>query len=37
MCERCMTRMTTSDMIDRVMTNKYLGIPIFLALMWGGL
>lgn len=35
MCERCMTRMTTSDMIDRVMTNKYLGIPIFLALMWG--
>ncbi len=34
MCERCMTRMTTSDMVDRVMTNKYLGIPIFLALMW---
>ena len=27
--------MTTSDMIDRVLTNKYLGIPIFLILMWG--
>ena len=27
--------MTTSDMIDKVMTNKYLGIPIFLILMWG--
>jgi len=27
--------MSTSDMIDRVFTNKYLGIPIFLALMWG--
>ncbi|MDW5563417.1 MAG: ferrous iron transport protein B [Methanomassiliicoccus sp.] len=24
-----------SDAIDRVVTNKYLGIPIFLALMWG--
>jgi ferrous iron transport protein B len=24
-----------SDSIDRVITNKYLGIPIFLALMWG--
>ncbi|MBC7085860.1 MAG: ferrous iron transport protein B, partial [Methanomethylovorans sp.] len=35
MCERCTSRMTTSDMIDHVMTNKYLGIPIFLALMWG--
>jgi len=27
--------MTTTDMIDRVFTNKYLGIPIFLILMWG--
>ena len=27
--------MTPSDMIDRVMTHKYLGIPIFLILMWG--
>ena len=27
--------MTTSDMVDRVLTNKYLGIPIFLMLMWG--
>jgi ferrous iron transport protein B len=26
---------TPSDMIDRVLTNKYLGIPIFLAIMWG--
>lgn len=24
-----------SDMVDRVVTSKYLGIPIFLALMWG--
>lgn len=23
-----------SDRIDRVLTNRYLGIPIFLALMW---
>ncbi len=35
MCTRCNVRMTKSDMIDRVLTNKYLGIPIFLALMWG--
>lgn len=34
-CERCMTQMSSSDMIDRVMTNKYVGIPIFLAFMWG--
>lgn len=27
--------MSSSDMIDRVLTNKYLGIPIFLSLMWG--
>lgn len=33
-CERCMTQMSTSDLIDRVMTNKYLSIPIFLAFMW---
>ena len=26
---------TFSDMVDRVVTNRYLGIPIFLALMWG--
>ena len=24
-----------SDAIDRVVTNKYLGLPIFLTLMWG--
>ncbi|KXS44861.1 MAG: ferrous iron transport protein B [Methanolobus sp. T82-4] len=23
-----------SDMVDRVVTNKYLGIPVFLSLMW---
>ncbi|MHA1238792.1 MAG: ferrous iron transport protein B [Candidatus Odinarchaeia archaeon] len=26
---------TVSDMLDKVFLNKYLGIPIFLALMWG--
>ena len=26
---------TFSDMVDRVVTNRYFGIPIFLALMWG--
>ncbi|NJK82204.1 MAG: ferrous iron transport protein B [Chloroflexaceae bacterium] len=25
---------TLSDTIDRIVTHKYLGIPIFLALMW---
>ncbi len=24
-----------SDMLDRVVTDKYLGIPIFLVIMWG--
>jgi ferrous iron transport protein B len=28
-------KITPSDMVDRVLTHKYLGIPIFLALMWG--
>lgn len=28
-------RMSGSDMIDKVLTSRYLGIPIFLALMWG--
>lgn len=27
-------RFTISDKIDRVVTNRYLGIPIFLAAMW---
>lgn len=27
-------KITRSDYIDRVMTNKYLGIPIFLFIMW---
>jgi ferrous iron transport protein B len=33
-CTRCVAKFTPSDMIDRVLTNKYLGIPIFLAVMW---
>ncbi len=28
-------RLTRSEMVDMVLTNKYLGIPIFLAIMWG--
>ncbi|WP_407355827.1 ferrous iron transport protein B [Methanolobus sp. WCC5] len=35
MCTRANETLTKSDMVDRVLTNKYLGIPIFLALMWG--
>ncbi|MBN1133497.1 MAG: ferrous iron transport protein B [Methanosarcinaceae archaeon] len=35
MCLRCVKKLTVSDMIDRVFTNKYLGLPIFLAFMWG--
>ncbi|MGN0728522.1 ferrous iron transport protein B [Treponema sp.] len=27
-------KMTVSDKIDRVVTNRWLGIPIFLAVMW---
>ncbi len=27
-------RLTTSDKIDRVVTSRFLGIPIFLAVMW---
>jgi ferrous iron transport protein B len=27
-------KVTRSDLIDRVVTNKYLGIPIFLVIMW---
>jgi len=34
-CPTCVLGMSASDLIDRVVTNKYLGIPIFLALMWG--
>jgi ferrous iron transport protein B len=26
---------TMTEMVDVVLTNKYLGIPIFLAIMWG--
>jgi ferrous iron transport protein B len=34
-CTTCVRKMNSSDLIDRVVTNRYLGIPIFLALMWG--
>jgi len=27
-------KITRSDLIDRIVTNKYLGIPIFLLIMW---
>jgi ferrous iron transport protein B len=32
---RCEVKVTPSDYIDRVLTDKWLGIPVFLALMWG--
>ena len=32
---RHVEKLTVSDLIDKVFTNRYLGIPIFLALMWG--
>lgn len=31
----CVEDVSASDMIDKVITNRYLGIPIFLSLMWG--
>ncbi len=34
-CTTCVKEMNSSDLIDRVITNRWLGIPIFLALMWG--
>lgn len=34
-CTTCVRNMNFSDLIDRVVTNRWLGIPIFLALMWG--
>lgn len=33
-CTTCVKEMNASDVIDRVVTDRYLGIPIFLALMW---
>jgi ferrous iron transport protein B len=27
-------KMTTSDKVDRIVTNRWLGIPIFLVIMW---
>ena len=32
---RCRIDVTPSDYIDRVLTHKWLGIPIFLTMMWG--
>lgn len=34
-CTTCVEKMSPSDMVDKVLTNRYLGIPIFLTLMWG--
>jgi len=34
-CTTCVKEMNSSDIIDQVITDRYLGIPIFLALMWG--
>ncbi len=34
-CTTCAEDVSPSDMVDKVVTNKYLGIPIFLSLMWG--
>ncbi|MDD5420493.1 MAG: ferrous iron transport protein B, partial [Methanomicrobiaceae archaeon] len=34
-CRLAPEKISASDRIDRVVTNRYLGIPIFLALMWG--
>ncbi|PQV43116.1 ferrous iron transport protein B [Methanohalophilus euhalobius] len=34
-CTTCAEDVSPSDMVDKVITNKYLGIPIFLTLMWG--
>ena len=28
------SKLTTSDKIDRIVTNRFLGIPIFLCVMW---
>lgn len=28
-------KLTRTEMVDTVLTNKWLGIPIFLAIMWG--
>ena len=32
--QRTLDRVTTSDRIDKIMTNRVLGIPIFLAILW---
>ncbi len=32
--ENSVEELSTSDKIDKVVTNRYLGIPIFMAMMW---
>ena len=32
--EEAKEKLTTSDKIDRIVTNRILGIPIFIAVMW---
>ena len=32
--KRTTEKLSTSDKIDKVVTNRYLGIPIFMAMMW---
>jgi len=34
-CRRCKPKRSVSDNMDRVLVHKYLGIPIFLILLWG--
>jgi ferrous iron transport protein B len=32
--QKALDRLTTTDKIDKIVTNRWLGIPIFLAAMW---
>ncbi|NLX47958.1 MAG: ferrous iron transport protein B [Euryarchaeota archaeon] len=34
-CKRCKPKRSVSDSMDRVLVHRYLGIPIFLILLWG--
>jgi ferrous iron transport protein B len=33
--KKAQEQLSTSDRIDRIVTNRFLGIPIFLLVMWG--
>ncbi|MEG1641876.1 MAG: ferrous iron transport protein B [Synergistaceae bacterium] len=35
LCRNCKSGEAVSDQIDRVVTNRFLGLPIFFAIMWG--